>query len=69
MTMKKRFLFILSFFLGATSVLAQGGPPPPGGGDVDDVIVPIDDHIWILIVLAVAFALYLLKSQRFQVKA
>ena len=69
MTMKKRFLFIISFFLGAISVLAQGGPPPPGGGDVDDINAPIDDHIWILIVLAVALALYFLKSRRLQTKA
>lgn len=40
-------------------IVLQGGPtpPPPGpGGPTPPGLVPLDDHLWVLVVLAIAIA-------------
>jgi hypothetical protein len=42
----------------------EPSPPPPGPGAPSPVgLVPLDDHIWVLIVLAVAIVVF--ASRRF----
>ncbi len=68
--MKKRFLIFTLFIFSSLnySVFAQneelpppamsstGGPPPPVG-------LPINDHIWILILIGVFIGAYYFKSR------
>jgi hypothetical protein len=67
--MKKPILFITAFFLSIVSTMAQGPPAPGGGppnnpGPVDDVPVPIDDHIWIVMLLGLILGLYFIFSKK-----
>jgi len=66
MRIKKSILFIFLFLTVVATAIAQ--PPTPGGpgGNVDDVPVPIDDHIWLSILVAIAFGIFILKSQKAQ---
>lgn len=66
MRIKKSILSILFFLLGAAAAIAQ--PPNPGGpgGNVSDIPTPIDDHIYILILFAIAFGIFILKSKKAQ---
>jgi len=59
--MKKPILFITAFFLSIVSTMAQG---PPAPGPVDDVPVPIDDHIWIVMLLGLILGLYFIFSKK-----
>ncbi|MBZ9652505.1 hypothetical protein [Psychroflexus montanilacus] len=68
MTMKKPILFSLFAFLGAATALAQGGGPPNPPGPVDDVPTPIDDHIWIILLVGLVFGLYLVLSKKSALK-
>ena len=74
MIMKKRLLFILFFLLNLASAIAQGNrpPSPPGQGgrpgQVDDVPAPIDEHLWVLVILAVSLGLFFMLSKRFSIR-
>jgi hypothetical protein len=43
---------------------APGGGPPNNPGPVDDVPVPIDDHIWIVMLLGLILGLYFIFSKK-----
>jgi len=66
MRIKKSILFIFLFLTVVATAIAQ--PPTPGGpgGNVDDIPAPIDDHIWLSILVAIAFGIFILKSQKAQ---
>jgi len=66
----KKILFaILSAFSGivafAQDPLPPGPPPPPG----DDIpVVPIDENLFILLLIALLFGIYIIYSHRFKTK-
>lgn len=64
MRIKKSILFIFLFLTVVATAIAQ--PPTPGGpgGNVDDVPVPIDDHIWIVMLLGLILGLYFIFSKK-----
>lgn len=68
MIKKRPVLFILFFFLSIANLVAQpGGPgngPPNPPGPVDDIPAPIDDHLILLVLVAVTFGLYFILSKR-----
>lgn len=71
--MKKKLIYnILRIFLFLATVpmLAQrGGGRGPGdpGGDPD--ATPIDDHIWILIIVAIVFGVFTIRAMSKRKKA
>lgn len=44
--------------------MAQGAPPPPppGGGNVNDV--PLDNHLWIILLVGVSYGIYYLVVKK-----
>jgi hypothetical protein len=68
MIMKKPVLFFLFTLLAAATAIAQGGGPPNPPGPVDDVPVPIDEHIWMVLLLGLVFGVYLILSKKFELK-
>lgn len=62
MAVKKTIFLFLILILNVASVLAQPGCPPPGC-NVDDV-VPIDDHLWLVLVLGIGLGLYFLLTKK-----
>lgn len=77
MVKRNTLLITLYFFFYRVIVFAQGGPPGGGGPPspcppnsqnpnctgVDDVL-PIDDYIWIFVLLAVGLGVYYSFSKR-----
>ncbi|MFD0932441.1 hypothetical protein ACFQ0R_07500 [Psychroflexus salinarum] len=59
--MKKSILLFLFIVLVRISVFAQ--PPPPNDG-VDDIPAPIDNHIWIVMLLGLILGLYFIFSKK-----
>lgn len=43
---------------------AQGDPPPPPPTDGGDIPVPIDEHLWVGIILAILLGVYFIYSRR-----
>gem|GEM_PF-1382896 len=65
MKIKKFIFLVLAFILSAGCALAQGGPPsPPSDGDVGDVLVPIDEQLWVGIILAILLGVYFIYTRR-----
>ncbi|MFV5687588.1 hypothetical protein ACM55M_03055 [Flavobacterium sp. ZT3R25] len=63
---KKKFFTIILFTLGIFNVLAAGppapAPPPPPPG------LPIDENIFILMIIAVLFGIYIICSFKLKTK-
>ncbi|WP_157594946.1 hypothetical protein [Psychroflexus tropicus] len=68
--MNKRILLISFSLLSTFSAVAQGGPPPPDGGGGPGTVtdVPIDNHLWILVILAVVLGVLFVKLQSLRSK-
>ncbi|MFO7744070.1 MAG: hypothetical protein R6V36_01660 [Psychroflexus sp.] len=75
--MKRLILFISFLLLSIIPAMAQGGPPPgsdnnppspPGGGNATDIPAPIDNHIWIILLVGLVFGLYMVLSKKFALK-
>ncbi|GAA0751984.1 hypothetical protein [Psychroflexus lacisalsi] len=66
MRIKKPILSIFFFLLGLATTFAQGGGPPSPPDFEGDIPVPIDDHVWVLIVVAIVVGVFILKFQKTQ---
>jgi|UPI0003A0F9D3 hypothetical protein len=63
MKIKKLIFLVLAFIFSAGCALAQGGPPPPPD-PVDDITLPIDEQLWVGIILAILLGVYFIYSRR-----
>lgn len=54
--------FIYAVFIYALQAVTdnQGPPPPANNGDPEGPQLPIDDNIWILIILGLLFGVYVI---------
>jgi hypothetical protein len=64
MKIKKLIFLVLAFIFSAGCALAQGPPPPPSDGGVGDVLVPIDEQLWVGIILAILLGVYFIYTRR-----
>ncbi len=63
MKIKKLIFLLLASIFSMGYALAQG-PPPPDGGDVGDIPTPIDEQLWVGIILAILLGVYFIYSRR-----
>jgi hypothetical protein len=68
MKIKKLIFLLLASIFSMGYALAQGVPPPPDGGGGPgtgtDVPLPIDEHLWVGIILAILLRVYFICSRR-----
>ncbi|MBZ9629025.1 hypothetical protein LB456_08055 [Psychroflexus sp. CAK57W] len=59
----KKIIFLAFFILTTVTVLAQPGTPGGGDSNVDDV-APIDDHLWVILLLGLGLGIYFILSKK-----
>jgi hypothetical protein len=60
---KNALCFILLFF----SIIAKGGPPPPPAPPPPPLL-PIDENIYIVMIIALLFGIYIIYNNRLKTK-
>ena len=68
MKIKKLIFFLLASIFSMGYAYAQGDPPPPPPTDGGDIPVPIDEHLWVGIILAILLGVYFIYSRRTSTK-
>lgn len=58
----KKIIFLAFFILTTVTVLAQPGTPDDGDNTID--LVPIDDHLWIILLLGLGLGIYFILSKK-----
>lgn len=58
----KKIIFLAFFILTTVTVLAQPGTPGDGDNTID--LVPIDDHLWIILLLGLGLGIYFILSKK-----
>ena len=62
---KNALCFIIFFF----SIIAKGGPPPPPPpAPPPPPLLPIDENIYIVMIIALLFGIYIIYNNRLKTK-
>ena len=61
---KNALCFIIFFF----SIIAKGGPPPPPAPPPPPPLLPIDENIYIVMIIALLFGIYIIYNNRLKTK-
>lgn len=56
----KKIIFLVFFILTTVTVLAQPGPPTDDTIDV----APIDDHLWVILLLGLGLGIYFILFKK-----
>ena len=74
-TIVNAFFIVIAFLLGIVDTVAKNNPPAPNSnGKINDIPdpggpgLPIDEHLFYLLILAIVFGMYTIYSQSVKAK-
>lgn len=70
-TVANKLIFVILYLFGIITTFAQGPPEPdgPGGQPPPPPGEPIDEHIFILILLGILLGIYIIYRHKLKTKA